>query len=154
MNFRNVAVAIVAILGVSLPNWAFAATSVVWSSIPDLYGPSTNYGLWCSTCYGSYEVLDEFTLTQNETITGFNLVTGGIPGYARATQFTIEIYNSEHDQIIFSEPVSSTFVGDTVDTIDLAEVVTGQLSGLQLSAGNYWFAAVNDYSLGLPGYSG
>lgn len=130
-----------------------ASATVIYSSIPNLDVISTSGGLWCSSCEGLYEPLDKFTLDQPAAIRGFNLVTGaGV--YSAAGQFTIEIYDAERSKILFSEHVSARFVENTVDTLDPSEIVTGRLSGLNLPAGTYWFAAFNDTLLGLPGFSG
>jgi hypothetical protein len=150
---RKLAASLVIIPVLAAASCTFAGTAVVFSSIPNLDVVSTSGGLWCSTCGGVYETLDNFTLGQSERIDGFNLVTGDAP-YDANDQFTIEIYSSDHANIIFSEAVTATFIMSTPDRINPSQIVTGELSGLILSAGSYWFAAVNDSELGLPGFGG
>ena len=126
---------------------------VIYSSIPNLDVAGDAGGLLCSTCFGYYEPLDQFTLSSAETITGFKLVTGIGPAYGADDKFTIEIYNAAHNSIVFSQAVVTTAGVTTPDKLDPSHIVSGVLSGLTLPAGTYWFGAVNDHELGLGGFS-
>jgi hypothetical protein len=131
-----------------------ARAKVVYSSIPNLDVAENSGGLLCSTCFGVYEPIEKFRLATQRTITGFNLVTGIGPAYGGDGKFTIEIYNAAHDAIVFSQPVVSVPGQQTPDKLNPTHIVSGDLSGLTLGPGTYWFAAVNDQELGLPGFKG
>jgi hypothetical protein len=124
------------------------AQPVVYSSIPDLtVNPDIN--AWCSSCSGSWEPLDNFTLSNATSIGGFNLVTQ--TGYGDSSNFTIDIFNSNHTNILFSQNVTSTPVSNTDFN---TTIVTGSLSGLNLAAGSYWIG-FDSYNMATPGfYSG
>jgi hypothetical protein len=147
-----VVVAVVALGTAGLIPAAGNASVVVYSSIPNLnVAPTTN--AYCSGCSGVFEPLDNFTLGSAESVNGFNLVTGptslgstflGLGG------LTVEVYNSNHSAIIFSEAVVPTLVTTTAFGTD---IITGNLAGLNLAAGSYWigFFASN---LGVAAFSG
>jgi hypothetical protein len=144
-----------ALVGLALAAGGFQAAraGVVYSSIPNLDIPENSGGLLCSTCFGDYEPLDQFTLASPETITGFKLVTGIGPAYGGDGKFTVEIYDTDHDAIVFSQHVATTPGAKTPDLLNPTHIVHGSLTGLTLPAGTYWFAAVNNHELGLPGFT-
>lgn len=143
-----------AALVLAAANSRSAQAGVVYSSIPDLDIAEDSGGLLCSSCFGDYEPLDEFTLSSAETITGFKLVTGIGPAYGADGHFTIEIYNAAHNAVIFSQAVVAIAGVTTPDTLNPTHIVSASLSGLTLPAGTYWFGAVNNHELGLPGFNG
>jgi len=126
--------------------------SVVYSSVPNLNVASIN-NAYCSGCSGALEPLDNFTLGSAASVNGFNLVTG--PTYLGSTYLglgglTVEVYNSTHSAIIFSEAVVPTLVMTTAFATD---IITGNLSGLNLAAGDYWIGFFA-FNLGVAAFSG
>jgi len=123
-----------------------AQAAVVYQSVPDLNTGRTGTE-WCSSCYGSYEPLDQFTLAAPAAITGFQLSTYAYGGYSGLGGFTVEIYNAAHDAILFSQAVAPTLLSSSGQD----DIVGGALSGLTLAAGTYWigfeanYFAVSDY---------
>ena len=133
MNIKSILLSVsLVLLGSSAAN-----ASVVFSSVPNLnVAPVVND--YCSGCsFGTFEPLDMFTLGSAASISGFNLVAGlaGGSGYPPVQPLTVEIYNSTHTSIISSQLVSTSLVATTAFNTD---IVTGALSGLNLSAGDYW----------------
>jgi hypothetical protein len=129
---------------------ATADAAVVYSSIPNL-NVSPILNAWCSDCYGggTYEPLDNFTLGSSASISGLNLVTQ--TGYYEGLSgFTLEVYNSSHSAILFSEAISPTLVANTAYN---TSILTGTVSGLSLGAGNYWIGFIAPV-MGVPGFSG
>ena len=128
------------------------ADTIVYSSIPDLSAFAW-INAWCSDCgpLAQDQPLAFFSLSSPVHVTGLNLVTGPIFGdtlYAGLGGFTLEIYNSDHSQIIFSQPISSKLVAFTANN---TAIITGEVSGLSLSAGTYWVGFYADV-LGLAGF--
>lgn len=107
------------------------ADPVVYQSVPDLLA-GTNAS-WCSDCYGGgvYEPLDQFTLSSGATITSFDLAQ---QLYGQTTDFTIEIYNSDHSAIVFSQAVSATLTYEVNNTV----IAHASVTGLSLASGTYW----------------
>jgi len=107
------------------------ADPIIYQSVPDLLA-GNNAG-WCSDCYGGgvYEPLDQFTLSSGASITSFDLAQqlGG-----QTTDFTIEIYNSDHSAILFSQAVNAALTYDVNNTV----VAHASVTGLNLAAGTYW----------------
>jgi PEP-CTERM motif len=133
-----------------------ARSAIVYSSVPNFTaaGPATGI---CSSCNGSYEVLDQFTLSTSATITGLNLVTytpGGT--YEGLGGFTFEVYNSTHSTILFSMPTTPGSVSVVATTGSQDAEITASISALNLSAGTYWagFVAQNLALAILPGGNG
>ena len=124
MRFSNVALCALLVSGASA---AMAADPVVYSSVPDLTNHNNN--AWCSDCYGggSYEPLDQFTLGSAASITSLDLAQ--YAGYDTGS-FTLEIYNSDHSAILFSQALSGTNTGGTI--------YNASVTGLNLAAGTYW----------------
>ena len=127
------------------------AATVVYQSVPDLFAsPAVN--AWCSDCNngGNSEPLDPFTLSSSATITGVNYMAYDSFGYVASSPVVLEIYNASHSSILFSQAINPTFVAG--NGYGDAEV-TSSLSGLNLSAGSYWFGVVGTH-YAVPGYSG
>ena len=130
---------------------ASADAAVVYQSVPDLTVGAINS--FCSDCIGyqvlQYEPLDQFTLGSAASINGLVLSTYAGPYYNGLTPFTFEVYDSAHSNIIFSEPVSPTLVS----TFGVYDIVSANVSGLNLAAGTYWAGFVAD-GFALPNYIG
>jgi hypothetical protein len=146
MNLKNL------LAGVAFASFTAAGASagVVYQSVPDLFAAPT-VNAWCSDCYGggTFEPLDPFTLSAGATITGVNYMAQDY-GAGAASPVTLEIYDSTHSTIVFSQAINPTIVapngyGDYE--------VTAALTGLNLAAGDYWFGVVGP-SYALPGYAG
>lgn len=139
------AAAALALAGLTSP--AVSAT-VVYSSVPDL--TVANGPAYCSDCYGggTFEPLDKFTLSHGATITGLNLVTYAFNPYTGLGGFTVEIYDSAHSKILFSQGVTATQIGTGANSL----ILNANLTGLNLSAGTYWFGAIAPV-LALPSFN-
>jgi len=123
-----------------------AQAGTVWQSVPDLAAsPSTN--AWCSSCGGSYEPLDQFTLGAAASVNSFRLTTQ-TGFYEGLGGFTVEIYDATHSSILFSQAVTPTVVSDTAFG---TSIVTAGLSGLNLAAGTYWIGFV-EQNFATPGF--
>ena len=110
------------------------ATGVVYQSLPNL-SAAPDVNAWCSSCGGSYEPLDNFTLTSGATITGFNFVAQSNYGNNGLGPVTFEIYDSAHSAILFSQTVNTSLVSFSPFN---TSVVTGSVSSFTLGAGSYW----------------
>jgi hypothetical protein len=119
-----------------------ANASIVYSSVPNLLA-SPSVPDYCSSCSGSSEPLDQFTLSTSASITGLNLVTFNQSTYEGLGGFTLDIFNSDHSTLLFQRTVSGVSVLATT-AFSTAEI-TGSISALNLSAGTYWvgFQATN-----------
>ena len=120
---------------------ASANATVVYSSNPGGVTNATVGSYWCSDCYGggTFEPLDQFTLTSGAAIGGINLQTFADFGYDGLAAFTLEIYNADHSAIVFSQALSPTLLSSQVDTSGYHnDSVTASVTGLHLNAGTYW----------------
>lgn len=141
---------VVAGLGLAFAAGSASAADVVYQSVPDLMEATNSY--WCSDCYGggTYQPLDPFSLSSDASIGSFDLAAYNGAGYDPLSTITFEIYNADHSAIVFSQLVSPTFVAaNNTNTT----VVHGELTGLDLAAGDYWFGVVGS-TYGIAGLSG
>ncbi|WP_298668843.1 PEPxxWA-CTERM sorting domain-containing protein [uncultured Sphingomonas sp.] len=140
-----------AALTLAMPAAASAAT--LFQSLPDLtVAPATN--AWCSSCGGSYQVFDTFSLGSASTLNSitfavqanynyptattvsFHTLSGGLPGS------TIASYTFNPSAF-----VSATLTGNNTALITVA------LPGLALGAGSYDVSFYSPTNLGVPGYA-
>jgi hypothetical protein len=131
-----------------------ASAAVLYSSVPNL-AATPNYQGICSSCSGTFEELDQFTLSTSATITGLNLVTyAPTSTYNGLGGFTFEVYDSTHSTILFSTPTTSVTTLSVLTNVNIE--VTADISALDLSAGTYWagFVAQNLAVAILPGGNG
>jgi len=126
---------------------AGASAGVVYQSIPDL-SAAPDINAWCSSCAGAFEPIDEFTLKSGANVTAFNFVAQSDYGNDGLGSVTLEIYNSAHSAILFSQTVPTSAVSTSPSN---TSIVTGAVSGLHLAPGSYW-VAFQAYDMGLPGY--
>lgn len=137
-----------------------ASAGVVYSSVPDLT-TGYAYGAWFSgdgptmefyqgQVYGPYyfEPIDRFTLTKTANIDRVNLAV--YDSYSPSPpDFTMEIYNSAHSAIEFSQLINPSILTNNNGEM----VVTGSVSNLHLAAGTYWVGFYNPDFMTLPGFS-
>jgi hypothetical protein len=129
-----------------------ANATVVYSSVPNLLATPTQVG-YCSSCNGSNEPLDKFTLSTSVSVTGLNLITDTELGgkYEGLGGFTFDVFDATHTTLLFSRTVSavSVLASTSASTVE----ITGSIAALDLSAGTYWagFQATNLAVADLPG---
>jgi hypothetical protein len=155
MKFRMI-LAGAAVAAVTSFAAASASATVVYQSNPNgaTNGVVDNY--WCSDCYGgdTFEPLDPFTLASGATIDGVNLQTFNDFGYNGLDPFTIEIYSADRSSIIFSQALTSTLVSNQVDSSGYNnDTVHADITGLTLSAGDYWIGFIAPH-LAIAGVGG
>jgi hypothetical protein len=137
---RFFAVFAAAFLAVGASSVASRADTIVYQSVPNLLDSANINNAWCSDCYGggTYEPLDQFTLTSGYHITDLELSTFADFGYPGLGPFTFEVYNSEHSAIIFSELITPTLVTSFTAIGANFDLVESGVTGLSLGAGTYW----------------
>jgi hypothetical protein len=120
-----------------------AQAGVVYQSIPDL-SVNPNINGWCTDCYGGgvYEPLDEFSLSKSAHITSFEFVADANYGNNGLGAFTLEVFNSGHTEIVFSQAITPSLVSGTPYETN---IVSGNVSGLSLGAGTYWVGFIAPY---------
>jgi len=148
-----------ALAGVFVMGAAFTTTSVcadtLFQSIPDLtVTPVTN--AWCSSCSGTFQVFDTFSLGSNSTIgsISFDVQTN----YFFPANVTVSIWTINLDGTPGSSLFSQTFApldfASIQNTVNNTSIVTVLPIGLSLTAGTYDISFFNPSNLGVPGYSG
>ena len=149
MNVKSLAIT-AALMCIAVPPIANAA--VVYSSVSNLFATPTQIG-FCSSCNGSNEPLDQFTLSTSVSITGLNLVTeSDLAGkFEGLGGFVFDVFDSTHTTLLFSRTVSAVSV--IAPTSASTAEITGSILALNLSAGTYWagFQATNLAVADLPG---
>lgn len=138
--FRRIMMVCAATLAVATFAPTAGRADIVYSSVPALTSTYAGGGAWYSNCCSyNYEPLDEFTLSSSASITGLNLATD-TTGYGSSwdglSGFTFEIFNSGHTTLLFSQAITPTEV--SYNATGGFYVITGAVSGLNLSAGTYW----------------
>jgi opacity protein-like surface antigen len=146
MNYQMLLATAASVL--ALGSAAQAAT--VYQSVPSLTSGQSG-AEWCADCYGggTFEPLDQFTLGSAASITGFQLSTYAFGGYDGLGGFTVEIYDAAHAAILFSQAVTPSLVSFAGQD----DIVSGALTGLNLSAGTYWIGFIAP-TMGVTGFNG
>jgi PEP-CTERM motif len=125
-----------------------ANAAVVYSSVSNMLAPINTSTVFCSSCTGTYEMLDQFTLSTSASVTGVNLITWSVYGPGQGLGgFTFDVFDSTHTTLLFQEAVSAVSVIASTPSGSLE--ITGSMSTLNLSAGTYW-AGFQAYNLNLP----
>jgi hypothetical protein len=135
------------------------ANSLVYESVPDLT-VAPLFNSYCSDCvvpatglpFGQ-EILDPFTLTGSYLIDQVNFVTTDnpfFPGGSGLDGVTVNIWNSDHSSVIFSQDVNAPTL---IEDVGATFILSVALSSLSLSAGDYWISFY-DETLGVPSFSG
>ena len=137
-----------AVAALSLAGAAQADALYTSSAFGSMASPQTN--AWCSSCGGSYTVLNPFTLSQASVLTGAE--TAIQSDYGSNWNVTVSIWDGTHssvlDTAVFAPAnYSTSYVGNDVSALSLV------LPSWNLAAGSYYISFYDPNALGVPGYA-
>jgi hypothetical protein len=148
-SFKSILSSAAIITGLLVSGVTHADALYTSSAFGNISNPSIN--AWCSSCGGSFEVFDTFTLSSSSAVGSVDFAIQS--NYGSNWNIQIGIWDSARASELFSQTFAPgsyalTDVGNNVDE------VTANFTGLSLAAGTYsisWYDATN---MGVPGYSG
>jgi len=126
-----------------------AQAQIVYDNIPG-FPNSTNPVDWCSACGSSFQVYQPFSLgsAYNITSTDFAIQFNG-----SSQTITVSVWNAALNTELFSQTLAPGSYTESYVSIGFGyDVVSANLSGLSLSAGDYYisYAGIN---MAIPGWT-